>query len=150
MDLIQYKPVGIIHSPFKTPQETPLQSKLSKGAKGEIILQPQYEEGLSDLNKFSHIILFYHFHLSKTYKLIVELSHSNSSHGIFATRSPNRPNPIGFSVVHLDCINGSRLYVTNIDVVDGTPLLDIKPFIPPIERQYGTTLGWLAEGFDGE
>ena len=150
MDIISYKPIGIIHSPFKTPEETPLQSRLSKGARGLIELDPDYEEGLFDLQRFSHIIILYHFHLSRTHELIIKPSHSYSAHGLFSTRSPNRPNPIGFSVVRLENIDGIKIQVTNIDVVDGTPLLDIKPFIPTLERQYGTSLGWLADEFDGK
>ncbi len=148
MDNIQYTQIGIIHSPFTTQEEAPLQSKLSKGAKGKIELLPDYKEGLSDLEKFSHIFILYHFHLSPAFKLTVRPPHSHSSHGIFSTRSPNRPNPIGLSIVRLERIEGSMLYVSNIDVVDGTPLIDIKPFIPTLERQYGTTMGWLIEEFD--
>ena len=149
MKTIQYKPIGIIHSPFDYPEEAPVQPKMSEGAKGRIVLQPDYEEGLTDLARFSHIIIVYHFHLSRTFTLIVKPSHSDSSHGVFSTRSPNRPNSVGLSVVRLENIDGSTLYVSNVDVVDGTPLLDIKPFIPTLDRQHGTTLGWLADEFDG-
>lgn len=149
MKTIQYSPIGIIHSPFSSPEEAPIQPRLSDGAKGRIVLQPDYEEGLTDLARFSHIVIVYHFHLSKTFTLIAKPSHGDSSHGVFSTRSPNRPNSIGLSIVRLESIEKNSLYVTNIDVVDGTPLLDIKPFIPTLERQYGATLGWLADEFDG-
>ena len=149
MKTIQYTPIGIIHSPFDFSEKAPVQPKMSEGAKGRIVLQPGYEEGLTDLARFSHIIIVYHFHLSKTFELIVKPSRSDASHGVFSTRSPNRPNSVGLSVVRLENINGSTLYVSNVDVLDGTPLLDIKPFIPTVDRQYGATLGWLADEFDG-
>jgi tRNA-Thr(GGU) m(6)t(6)A37 methyltransferase TsaA len=148
MEVIQYKPIGIIHSPFKTPDETPLQTRVSNGARGKIELFPEYTIGLEDLYKFSHITLVYHFHLIEHPELMVKPNHSDSCHGVFATRAPGRPNSIGISVIRLVEICGNILYVENIDVIDGTPLLDIKPFIPILERQYATNLGWLADEFD--
>jgi len=145
MKNIQYRPIGIIHSPFKGREEAPLQPRLSNGVRGTIELQPDYVDGLSDLQKFSHIVLVYHFHLSQGFALTVRPSHGGSLHGLFATRSPDRPNPIGLSVVHLETIEKNVLYVLNIDIVDGTPLLDIKPFIPTLAQQYGANLGWLPE-----
>jgi tRNA-Thr(GGU) m(6)t(6)A37 methyltransferase TsaA len=144
---IQYKPIGTIHSPFKILDETPLQSKLSKGAKGIIELETEYMDGLHDLDKFTHIILIYHMHLVEYSGPVVKPSHSRVSHGVFATRFHQRPNPIGISVVRLEGLSGNTLYVENIDVVDNTPLLDIKPFITILERQYGTNLGWLSGDF---
>jgi tRNA (adenine37-N6)-methyltransferase len=145
MKSIQYRPIGIIHSPFKTREEVSVQPRLSRRVKGTIELQPNYKDGLSYLQKFFHIILVYHFHLSKDFILTVKTFHSDSSHGLFTTRLPDRPNPIGLSVVHLESIEKNTLYVSNIDIADGTPLLDIKPFISTLARQYGTTLGWLTD-----
>ncbi len=151
MKRIQFSPIGIIHSPFSSREDTPLQPRLSSSARGIIEILPEYQEGLIDLEKFSHIFLVYHLHLSRAFQLLIKPSHSNSSHGVFSTRSPDRPNPIGLSVVRLDGVDRSRLYVSDVDIVDGTPLLDIKPFVPTVERQYGATLGWLAdEIFDGQ
>ena len=149
MKKIEYTPIGIIHSEFKSPVDTPLQAQLASGYKGRIELYAEYESALSDLETFSHIILIYHFHLSKGYKPVVKPFHSDSPRGVLATRSPNRPNAVGLSVVRLERIDGRNLYVSNIDVVDGTPLLDIKPFIPTLGRQFGATLGWLADDFAG-
>ncbi len=149
METIQYNPIGIIHSPFKTPNETPLQTRVSNGAKGRIELFTEYMEGLADLDRFSHITLIYHFHLAEHPGLLVKPTHSDSCHGVFATRSPNRPNSIGISVVRLIEISGNVLLVENLDITDGTPLLDIKPYIPILNRQYATTLGWLADEFGG-
>jgi len=112
MKTIKYTPIGIIHSPFKSPNEAPVQPKLSGGALGRIELLLDYEDGLSDLGKFSHIILLYHFHLSKDFKLIVKSSHTGSSHKVFSTKSPNHPNPIGISVVQLNSIDGRTLYIS--------------------------------------
>lgn len=147
MKPIQYRPIGTIHSPFRTPDETPIQPRVARGARGWVEIFPEYRSGLADLNTFSHIFLIYHCHLARALSMTVKPSHEHSSHGIFATRSADRPNPIGISVVGLESIDGAVLHIRNIDVVDGTPLLDIKPFIPTLDRQFGATLGWLADKF---
>jgi len=121
MKTIQYMPIGIIHSPFKTTGEMPLQTKFSDGAMGIMESLHDYEEGPHDLEKFSQIIPVYHFHLSRALELNVKPSHGNSSHGIFSIRFPNRPNPIGLSVDHLDGIDRRTLNASNIDILDGTP-----------------------------
>lgn len=150
MNAVRYDPIGTIHTPFKSPEDVPLQPKLSKGIKGSVELQPGYVDGLVDLEQFSHIVLIYHFHLSSDFKLSVKPSHSDSVHGVFSTRSPDRPNPIGLSVVKLESIDGRILSISNVDIVNNTPLLDIKPFVPSLARQYGATLGWLSAVFDGK
>jgi len=141
---IKYRVIGIIHSPFKNPKGTPIQPKGAQGAEGIVEVFPEYTQGLKDLEGFSHIILIYHFHLVRQTKLLVKPYMDNCEHGIFATRAPPRPNPIGLSVVRLTKIEGNKLYVKNIDVVDGTPLLDIKPYVPefdtPLEE---VKIGWL-------
>ena len=141
---IKYKVIGIIHTPFKTPKGTPIQPKGAQGAEGIVEVFPEYTQGLKDLEGFSHIILIYHFHLVRQTKLLVKPYMDNCEHGIFATRAPPRPNPIGLSVVRLIKVEGNKLYVKNIDVVDGTPLLDIKPYVPefdtPLEE---VKIGWL-------
>ncbi|MEN6294258.1 MAG: tRNA (N6-threonylcarbamoyladenosine(37)-N6)-methyltransferase TrmO [Methanobacterium sp.] len=147
IDEIIYKPIGTIHSPFKNLEGMPIQPIGAKGVEGEIQLDEKYEEGLKDLEGFSHIILIYHLHLSKGYSLQVKPFLDTIKRGIFATRAPKRPNAIGMSVVCLDKIEGSTVYISNVDVVDGTPLLDIKPYIPNFDKCKGEELriGWFED-----
>jgi len=142
---INYKVIGMIHSPFKSPKNTPIQPKAAKGTKGKIILNEKYNEGLKDIKRFSHIILIYHFHLSKGYSLTVKPYMDNKFHGVFATRAPKRPNPIGISVVRLLKIEGNILEIEDVDIVDGTPLLDIKPYVPDFDIRKVKKIGWLTE-----
>ncbi|RKZ21781.1 tRNA (N6-threonylcarbamoyladenosine(37)-N6)-methyltransferase TrmO [bacterium] len=140
---IKYRPIGIIHSPFKEPRGTPIQTSAARGIEGVVEIFPEYTEGLKDLEGFSHIILIYHFHLSKKHPLKVKPYLDDQPHGVFATRSPARPNPIGLSVVRLKRIEGNILYVEDVDVVDGTPLLDIKPYVPEFDLKNAESTGWL-------
>jgi len=142
--IIEYRPIGVIHSPFKDVRGTPIQPKAAKGARGVVEVYPEYAEGLKDLEGFSHVILLYHFHLVKGYKLLVKPYMDDELRGVFATRAPARPNPIGVSVVKLNKIEGNLLHVENIDVVDGTPLLDIKPYVPEFDSFNPEKIGWLA------
>ena len=142
---ITYKPIGIIHSPYKQPKGTPIQPTAAKGAKGTVEVYPEYAEGLNGLENFSHIILIYHFHLAKPGPLKVKPYMDNKPHGVFATRAPSRPNPIGISVVKLTKIEGNTLHVENIDIIDGTPLLDIKPHIPQFDTPPTAKIGWLTK-----
>ncbi len=141
---IVYKPIGIIHTPFKGIDGTPHQPTAGKNVEGVIEIQPDYAEGLSDLEGFSHIILIYHFHLSVDYSLKIKPFRHDHIRGVFATRSPRRPNPIGMSIVRLVKIDREKIYIKDIDVVDGTPLLDIKPYIPDDNRR-ALRIGWLSE-----
>jgi tRNA-Thr(GGU) m(6)t(6)A37 methyltransferase TsaA len=127
MKKIQYRPIGIIHSPYITPIGTPIQPTGARGTKGEVEIYPEFVDGLDDLDGFSHVILIYHFHLSKQFSLKVKPFLDDEMHGLFATRAPARPNPIGISVVRLSGIDNGKLHVRDIDVVDQTPLLDLKP-----------------------
>ena len=142
---ITYRPIGIIHSPFKEPKGTPIQPNAAKGIEGMVEVFPQYEEGLKDIEGFSHIILIFHFHLSKAYSLKVKPYMENKLHGLFATRAPARPNPIGLSVVRLTKVERNNLHIKDIDIVDGTPLLDIKPFIPEFSSEDIIKKGWLEK-----
>jgi tRNA-Thr(GGU) m(6)t(6)A37 methyltransferase TsaA len=126
---IIYRPIGIIHTPFKSPGGIPIQPCFGRGIKGHIEIFDEYCDGLKDLDGFSHIILLYHFHLSSGYSLQVIPFLDSKSRGVFATRAPKRPNPIGLSVVKLEKIEGNTIHVEDIDIVDGTPLIDIKPYI---------------------
>ncbi len=142
---IKYKPIGVIKTPFKGKKGTPIQPKAAKGVKGVIEVFEQFKEGLKDLEGFSHIILIYHFHLSKKYNLLVKPYMDDNFHGVFATRAPARPNNIGISVVKLLKIEDNKLYIENVDIIDGTPLLDIKPYVPEFETDEKIRKGWLEE-----
>ncbi|MGD9302243.1 MAG: tRNA (N6-threonylcarbamoyladenosine(37)-N6)-methyltransferase TrmO [Desulfobacterales bacterium] len=145
MKIIQYRPIGIIHSPHKTPRGSPIQPSAAKGIEGQIEIFPEYTRGLEDLVGFSHIYIIYHFHLSKKFCLKVKPFLDDNQRGLFATRAPSRPNPIGISVVRLVEILGSNLRIQNVDVVDGTPLLDIKPYVPAFDAQQAERIGWLEK-----
>ena len=142
---ISYKPIGIIRSPFSEIKGMPIQPSGAKGIKGTIELMPEFAEGLQDLEGFSHIILIYHLHLSTSFSLKVKPFLDDQLRGVFATRAPRRPNPIGLSVVRLKEIKGNILHIEDIDIVDGTPLLDIKPYVPAFEVQEAVRIGWLSE-----
>lgn len=148
MNEIRYKPIGIIHSPFKDIKGMPIQPTGAKGVKGTIEIEPEYVAGLKDIEGFSHIILLYHFHLSEGYSLEVKPFMDNNLHGVFATRAPRRPNPIGISVVRLVRIDGNILQIEDVDIVDGTPLLDIKPYVPEFDIRKVERTGWLSQKAD--
>jgi len=142
MSAISYEPIGIIHTPYKEQSETPIQGVFSPDSTGDIELYPQYIEGLKELSGFSYIILIYHFHLSRGYSLLKRPFLDNDEKGIFSIKHYERPNPIGISVVRLDEIKGNRLYISEVDIVDGTPLLDIKPYIPDFDVRKPEKTGW--------
>ena len=145
MTLIEYHPIGIIHSPFKTPEGTPIQPTGAKDVEGSIEIFPEYTAGLDDLTGFSHIFLIYHFHLSKKFSLKVTPFLDNRQRGLFATRAPSRPNPIGLSVVRLVDITDGTLMVKDIDAVNGTPLLDVKPYVPEFDVRKVDQIGWIGQ-----
>jgi tRNA-Thr(GGU) m(6)t(6)A37 methyltransferase TsaA len=145
MSEIRYKTIGIIHSPFKEPRGTPIQPAAARDIEGSVEIFPEYAEGLSDIEGFSHIILIYHFHLSMGFSLKVKPYLDDQLHGIFATRAPARPNPIGISIVRLVRVEGKKLYIRDVDIVDGTPLLDIKPYVPEFDMQKAVKIGWLEK-----
>jgi len=142
---IELSPIGIIHSPFKEPKGTPIQTAAAKDIEGKVEIFKEYVEGLKDLNGFSHIILLYHFHLTKGYSLLVKPFMDDTIRGVFATRAPRRPNPIGLSVVRLLRVEGNILYIKDVDIVDGTPLLDIKPYVPHFDIKDVKDIGWLKK-----
>jgi tRNA-Thr(GGU) m(6)t(6)A37 methyltransferase TsaA len=135
--------IGTLHTPFKQAVGTPIQGALSGNQEGEIVVFPQYQEGLADLDGFSHLILIYAFHKLEGHKLKVKPYLDKHERGIFATRSPCRPNPIGMTVVRLMEIDGCRLKVRGVDMLDGTPLLDIKPSVPLFDYRENVTCGWF-------
>jgi len=140
---ICYRSIGTIHSPFEEVKGVPIQPTGAIGIRGAIQVAPEFADGLKDLEGFSHILLIYHFHLSKGYSLLVAPFLDDTPHGVFATRAPRRPNSIGFSVVRLISIEGCRLTIEDVDIVDGTPLLDIKPSVPQFDTREVDRIGWL-------
>lgn len=121
----------------------PIQPAGAKGIKGTIEIKPEYEKGLLDLEGFSHVFLLYHFHQSEGFELLVTPFLDNKIHGVFATRAPKRPNPIGISIVKLTHVKDNILEIENVDMLDGTPLLDIKPFIPAFDKYEAEKTGWM-------
>lgn len=142
MQIVRYKPIGIIHSPLKDVSGAPLQSVSAKHIEGTVEIFPKYVPGLKDIEGFSHLILLYHFHLSRGASLTVKPYLDTQEHGIFATRAPVRPNPIGFSIVKLLNLRGGTIRVKELDILDGTPLLDIKPYIPQFDVRRVRRIGW--------
>ena len=140
---IKYQPIGTIHSPFKEIEGMPIQPAGAANIQGSVELLPEIAEGLKDLEGFSHIILLYHFHQVREAKLVVIPFMDSEPRGIFATRAPKRPNPIGLSIVKLVSIERNMLYIENVDILDGTPLLDIKPYVPEFDRPAEARVGWL-------
>jgi tRNA-Thr(GGU) m(6)t(6)A37 methyltransferase TsaA len=146
---IEFSPIGIINSPHTSPEGMPIQPTGAKGISGTVEVFDSFAPGLKDLDGFSHIILLYYFHRSKGYVLETVPFLDTKPHGVFATRAPKRPNPIGLSIVRLNRVDGRVLYVENIDVLDNTPLLDIKPYVPnfdaPPNAQTDVKTGWLED-----
>jgi len=145
MNKICYKPIGIVYSPFKEPKGVPIQPVFAKGAEGKIEIFSEYKTGLKDLEGFSHIIVIYHFHKAKEAKLEVTPFLDPTPKGVFSTRAPSRPNPIGISVVRLIGINDNVLHVSEIDMIDKTPVLDIKPYVPKFDVRKDVKAGWLEK-----
>lgn len=143
MNKIVYEPIGVIHTPFKERKGTPIQPRRGKGEKGTIEIYPEYADGLADLDGFSHIYLLFHLHRSEGYKLRIIPYLDGDERGVFATRAPRRPNAIGLSVVRLIGIEGTTLHIEDLDIIDGTPLLDIKPYVHIFDEPQDYRIGWL-------
>ncbi len=145
MDSIVLNPIGIIRTPHKSLEGTPIQPCGACGILGTVEVEEAFREGLLDLKGFSHLFLLYLFHQSKGFNLTVKPFLDDARHGVFSTRAPRRPNPIGLSVVRLVEVREGTLHVEGVDMVDGTPLLDIKPFIPDFDLPCGEIwTGWLS------
>jgi tRNA-Thr(GGU) m(6)t(6)A37 methyltransferase TsaA len=138
-----YQSIGQIHSPFNDVEGMPIQPSGARGVRGSVVVYPKYTQGLKDLDGFSHVILLYHFHETEGSELIVTPFMDSRAHGVFATRAPRRPNPIGLSVVRLLEISKNILKVENVDVLDATPLIDIKPYVPAFDHHPADRIGWL-------
>jgi tRNA-Thr(GGU) m(6)t(6)A37 methyltransferase TsaA len=142
---IEYASIGIIHSPFTEPEGMPIQPAGAKGVKGTVEVFEAFQGGLKDLDGFSHIILLYHLHRSRGFRLHVVPFMDSEPRGLFATRAPKRPNPIGLSVVQLEKIEDGVLHIRDVDILDGTPLLDIKPYVPRFDAPMKVRIGWLQK-----
>jgi tRNA-Thr(GGU) m(6)t(6)A37 methyltransferase TsaA len=140
---IMMKPIGVIHTPFNDKSQTPIQPTRSQ-ATGQVEVFPEFARGLQDLEEFSHIILLYAFHCSSGYSLQVKPFLDDQLRGLFATRHPCRPNPIGLSVVRLLAYRENILDIEGVDMLDGTPLLDIKPYVPDFDVRTDVKTGWYA------
>ncbi|MBT3321220.1 MAG: tRNA (N6-threonylcarbamoyladenosine(37)-N6)-methyltransferase TrmO [Anaerolineae bacterium] len=140
---ITYSPIGIIHSPFTKLSGMPIQPTSESSAKGHLEIFSEFAEGLKDLDGFSHIYLIYHLHKATSAKLQLKPFLDNKPHGVFSTRAPRRPNPIGLSLVKIARVQENFIYIENIDILNKTPLLDIKPYIPEFEGAHEIRIGWL-------
>ena len=149
MEKISYKPIGIIRSPHKDPRGTPIQPTAASGIPGQVEILSEYAGGLQDLDGFSYVILLYHFDRVREMKLKVRPFLDKIFRGVFATRAPSRPNPIGLSIVKLVRIEGNLLHIDDIDVLDGTPLLDVKPYVDRFDGRDSERQGWLETNLGG-
>jgi len=142
---MELKPIGVIHTPFAGQEGMPRSTSQAIGVKGTVEVFEDYRAGLKDLGGFSHVILLWHLDRSTGFHLEVVPPRQTQTRGLFATRSPNRPNPIGLSIVKLDCVEDGILHVDGVDMLDGTPLLDIKPYIPASDFHSDARSGWLEQ-----
>jgi len=145
---VAFTPIGLIRTPFASTAGMPIQAVVARDVPGTIELDPAYEVGLADLDGISHLILVYHLHLVRAPRLTVTPFLDDTPRGIFATRSPARPNPIGLSTVRLAAVRGTAIDVLDVDMVDGTPLLDIKPYVPAFDNRAGARAGWFEGVLD--
>lgn len=138
------EPIGYVRSPYKDTREVPRGLGTKHNAEGVLEINPDLEPGLTDIEGFSHLFVIWIFDRSEGFELLGTPPSDNRPHGVFATRSPKRPNPIGLTVVELVRREGSRLHVRGVDMLDGTPILDIKPYLSGVPQQ-ALLRGWLAE-----
>jgi tRNA (adenine37-N6)-methyltransferase len=142
VEKIVYQPIGIIHTPYARKEDTPIQGCFSPNNQGYVEIFPEYMAGLQDIGGFSHLILLYHFHKAEGFQLLTKPFLDNEKKGIFSIRYFARPNPIGLSVVKLLEVKGNRLEIGEVDMLDGTPLLDIKPYVPQFDIKAQVKEGW--------
>ena len=147
---IEYQPIGFVRSPHQTTSATPIQPSRARGIEGTVEIEEEYVEALSDLDGFSHIILICHLHKATAFSHKVVPYLDTELRGLFATRAPSRPNPIGFSLVRLLDIDGHVLRIEGVDLLDGTPVLDIKPYVRDFDDRTNVRCGWLDEVRDRE
>ena len=147
MKEIVVNPIGIINTPFKDKKNIPIQGCFDKNIEGVCNILDEYSDGLCDLEGFSHAILIYHFHKTNEVKIKAKPYLESVEHGIFAIRSPHRPNKIGVSIVKIERIVENKLFFTEVDMLDGTPLLDIKPFVKHFDNRDNVKSGWIDKHF---
>ena len=147
--VFSYRPIGVIRSPFREPAGMPIQPGGARGVPGWVEVFEEYRTGLADLDGFSRIILLYPFHRSSGYSLMVTPFLDTCPRGLFSTRAPRRPNALGLSIVRLTGVKDGELTIGDVDILDGTPLLDIKPYVPAFDSYPDERSGWL-EGCDGK
>ncbi len=148
MEPVTYQPIGVIRTPFTDIEGMPVQASAAAGVPGRIELDARFAEGLRDIDGFSHLVLIYHLHRMTDQRLTVTPFLDVSPHGIFATRSPARPNPIGLSTVRLISVAGAALEIEDVDMLDGTPLLDLKPYVPAFDDRENARIGWFSGRLD--
>ncbi len=141
-------PIGIIHSPYKECVDIPIQGTFKSDVEAWVELKQEYIDGLKDLDKFSHAIILYHFHRSQREETQGQPFLEQNKHGIFAIRSPHRPNHIGLSIIKIKRIEANKLYFTQVDMLDQTPVLDIKPYVKYFDSRDGVKSGWLDKHFE--
>jgi tRNA-Thr(GGU) m(6)t(6)A37 methyltransferase TsaA len=144
---IRLRPIGIIHTPYKDLRGMPIQGRFKKDATGQIEIFPKYQSGLKDIEGFSHLILLYYFDKAKEEKLIGKPFLEDETRGIFTIRSPTRPNHIGFSIVKLEKVENNIITFSDVDMLDSTPLLDIKPYISYFDSRHNVKSGWVDKHF---
>jgi tRNA-Thr(GGU) m(6)t(6)A37 methyltransferase TsaA len=142
---IELKPIGMVHSPIKESDIKYIQKPEGNGIQGELEVFPEYALGLTDVEGLNYVIVLFHFHLSDKEKLMSGPGAEANKHGVFATRSPNRPNHIGMSVVKVLGVEGNRVKIDNCDMMNGTPIIDIKPFVADIDAAETQNSGWLKD-----
>jgi tRNA-Thr(GGU) m(6)t(6)A37 methyltransferase TsaA len=147
MEQITMHPIGIICSPYKENADIPIQGTFKSEVEARIELEQKYTDGLKDLDKFSHAIILYYFHKSQREETQGRPFLESNKHGIFAIRSPHRPNHIGLSIVKIKKIEANRMYFTEVDVLDQTPVLDIKPYVKYFDSRDNVRCGWLDKHF---
>jgi tRNA (adenine37-N6)-methyltransferase len=143
VDDLTVRPIGFLRTPFTRVDDMPIQPSGARGVAGSIEILPQYLDGLADLDGYSHIIVLYHFHRAPGARLKVKPFLDDVERGVFSTRAPCRPNPIGLSLVRLIRVDGPTVHIADIDALDGTPVLDIKPYVPDFDAALEVRLGWL-------
>ncbi|GIU41749.1 tRNA (N6-threonylcarbamoyladenosine(37)-N6)-methyltransferase TrmO [Shewanella algidipiscicola] len=146
--MITYSPIGYAKTPFKQIENVPVQGAGISQDIAELIINEEYVQGLDDLEEFSHIYVVFHIHKAAGYKLKVTPFLDDQPRGIFATRSPKRPNAIGLSIVEIVRIEANRIVVRGVDLLDATPILDIKPYIQSFDNIKQTKDGWYEQGLD--
>ncbi len=147
MEKITMTPIGVIHSPYKDTKDIPIQGKFKPETEAYIKLKSKYAPGLKDLDGFSHAIILYFFHKSQRQDILGKPFLENKEHGIFAIRSPHRPNHIGLSIVRIEDIKADELHFSEVDMLNGTPVLDIKPYIKHFDMRDDISCGWLDKHF---